>query len=171
MQEIEIRRWCDRCYDKDGSKTPATVRLTVGIVDAESRAKPHLRRLDLCDVDGKELLDLRDFVIARGAELDDDGGKAQPPRGGRSSSPSTLVGPCPSCGVTRSGVGGMVTHIYRDHIGATPPDTPTTCPECGDEFETTRSAGVHRKLAHDRTAADDAYAALAGLPTKRRRKT
>ena len=164
MREVTISSYCDKCA-ADGQREAATISFVVGIVVGE-RNRPQLRVVELCEPHGKEMDDMRTFVVERGAAPDTIPA-APAPRGNKH---PTAVGPCPACGHMSTSPKSMQVHVYRVHLHAEPPPSPTTCPDCGQDFASPTACGVHRRVVHDRTSADDAYAALAAPARKRARK-
>ena len=152
-REVVIVKHCDQCEPGWDREVVASWDVAIG----PEGSKPATVTIDTC----KEHAALWETCQERAAQVARHGTgpvllASAPPRVRRDRRMT-----CDLCQAVLANHGGLLAHVKRAHIPGYRP--PTTCPECGQVYDTPQQLGPHRSSMHGADVLTELYARARGV--------
>lgn len=166
MREVVLYKFCEFCWMDGETKEPATESWTLGMAPGEV-TNPPVKVLDVCEKHHAIMSLIQQAhtfsSVTPRVGVAPPTAKAPEPVMQRSPRPIELPAqsPCPVCSAVL-GKGSVLGHVWSQHVGRKRPEAPTTCPECGEEYEHPTACGAHRKARHGHDPLDEALMNVPG---------
>jgi len=170
MREVVISRWCEVCWQEDGTKTPAIGAIWLTLTLSEDAVLPPAKAIDICEPHGRPFADLA-TLHERAAGPVEGPPVERPPvatparRGRPPKDPETYkrgTFECPVCSTVYTAKHVLLAHIWNVHRREERTPQPTVCPDCGKRIDAPASMGNHRAVMHDWDSLLDAVAGVPG---------
>lgn len=155
MREVQIKSWCDLCWQDGERKTETVTTWTVGVASGEKR--PELKMVETCQEHQVMFADLQ-AKLATAAPLT---GVAKPAVATRAPKGLGEI-ECRVCGDYLTTRAALVNHVWGQHRPSEQRATYRAgkCTECGFVANSTSGMSAHKSRSHGWDALEEAYSGV-----------